>query len=86
MCNKMGSFLTRGNVEAYLNEWISNYVLLDENAPQDVKASYPLSQAKIEVRDIPGSPGTYNTTVFLRPHFQLEELTTSMCLVVALPG
>lgn len=86
MRNKMGSFLTRGNVEAYLNDWVSNYVLLDENAPQDAKASYPLSQAKIVVSDIPGSPGAYNATIFLRPHFQLGELTTLMRLVVALPG
>jgi type VI secretion system protein ImpC len=86
MRNKIGSFLTRDNVEAYLNDWIANYVLLDENASQDVKASYPLSQAKVVVSDIPGSPGVYNAVVFLRPHFQLEELTTSMRLVVALPG
>jgi type VI secretion system protein ImpC len=76
MRNKVGSFLTRSNVEAYLNGWIANYVLLDENASQDAKASYPLSQAKVVVSDIPGSPGAYNAVVFLRPHFQLEELTT----------
>lgn len=83
---KIGSFLTRGNVEAYLNGWISNYVLLDGNASQDAKASYPLSQAKVIVTDIPGSPGSYNAVVFLRPHFQLEELTTSIRLVANLPG
>ena len=85
MRNKIGSCLTRGNVEAYLNGWISNYVLLDENASQEAKASYPLSQAKIVVSDIPGSPGAYRAVVFLRPHFQLEELSTSMRLVVHLP-
>ncbi len=86
MRNKIGSFLTRGNVEAYLNGWISNYVLLDENASQDAKASYPLSQAKVVVSDIPGSVGAYNAVVYLRPHFQLEELTTSIRLVATLPG
>lgn len=86
MRNKIGSFLTRGNVEAYLNGWIANYVLLDENASQDTKASYPLSQAKIVVTDTPGAPGSYDAVVFLRPHFQLEALTTSIRLVVALPG
>lgn len=82
---KVGSFLTRGNVEAYLNTWISNYVLLDENASQDAKASFPLSQANVIVKDVPGAVGSYNAVVFLRPHFQLEELTTSIRLVANLP-
>jgi type VI secretion system protein ImpC len=32
-----------------------------------------------------GSPGAYKATVFLKPHFQLEELTTSIRLVADLP-
>jgi type VI secretion system protein ImpC len=83
---KIGSFLTRANVEVFLNSWISQYVLLDENAPQEAKASYPLSQANIVVTDVPGEPGSYNAVVFLRPHFQLEELTTSIRLVATLPA
>jgi type VI secretion system protein ImpC len=37
------------------------------------------------VTEIKGKPGAYNATVFLRPHFQLEELTASMRLVAELP-
>ncbi len=85
MRDKIGSFMTRGNVEAYLNTWICNYVLLDENASQDAKASFPLSQANVIVKDVPGAVGSYNAVVFLRPHFQLEELTTSIRLVANLP-
>lgn len=86
MRDKVGSFLTRKNVESFLNTWISQYVLLDENAPQDAKASYPLSQAEVIVIDVPGEPGCYQAVVFLRPHFQLEELTTSIRLVASLPA
>ncbi|KGI78278.1 type VI secretion system contractile sheath large subunit [Oleiagrimonas soli] len=85
MREKVGSFLTRGNVEAYLNTWISQYVLLDDNASQDVKASYPLRAAQINVTDVPGEPGSYKATVFIKPHFQLEELTASIRLVADLP-
>jgi type VI secretion system protein ImpC len=35
--------------------------------------------------DVPGEPGAYKATVFLKPHFQLEELTTSIRLVADLP-
>lgn len=83
---KVGSFLTRANVESYLNSWIAQYVLLDENAMQEAKASYPLSQASVVVADVPGEPGSYKAVVFLRPHFQLEELTTSIRLVADLPA
>lgn len=83
---KVGGFLTRGNVEAFLNTWISQYVLLDDNASQDVKAGFPLRQASIIVVDVPGEPGSYKATVFLKPHFQLEELTASIRLVADLPA
>lgn len=86
MRDKVGSFLTRGNVEAFLNTWITQYVLLDENAMQEAKAAYPLSQASIVVKDVPGDVGNYNAIVFLRPHFQLEELTTSIRLVAKVPA
>ena len=85
MRDKIGSFQTRGTIEAHLNTWISQYVLLDDNASQDVKAAFPLRAANIVVTDVPGSPGAYQATVFLKPHFQLEELTTSIRLVAQLP-
>jgi type VI secretion system protein ImpC len=85
MRDKIGSFMTRDNVEKYLNTWIANYVLLNDNASQASKASYPLREARVDVYDIPGKPGCYRATVYLRPHFQLEELTASIRLVAELP-
>jgi type VI secretion system protein ImpC len=86
MRDKIGSFATKENVSDYLNSWISNYVLVDDSAPQEMKASYPLRDSRIDVTDVPGKPGSYRAVVFLRPHFQLEELTTSIRLVAELPG
>ncbi|WP_432463224.1 type VI secretion system contractile sheath large subunit [Agarivorans sp. QJM3NY_33] len=85
MRDKVGSFLTKDNASDFLNNWIANYVLVDDSAPQVMKASYPLRDARINVTDVPGSPGKYRATVFLRPHFQLEELSTSIRLVAELP-
>jgi type VI secretion system protein ImpC len=86
MREKIGGFLTRGNVESYLNAWIANYVLLDDNASQEAKAAYPLREACVVVTDVPGEPGCYRATVFLKPHFQLEELAASIRLVANLPS
>jgi type VI secretion system protein ImpC len=85
MRDKIGSFMSRKNCEDFLNRWISNYVLLDDNAGQEMKAQYPLREARIEVAEVPGKPGVYKAVVFMRPHFQLEELTVSLRLVAELP-
>lgn len=85
MRDKIGSFMTRKNVEDYLNRWISNYVLLDDDAGQEMKARFPLREARVEVAEIPGKPGAYRAVAFLRPHYQLDELTISLRLVANLP-
>jgi len=85
MRDKIGSFLTAQNVQEYLNTWISQYVLLNDGAGQDVKAQYPLREGRVDVSEVPGRPGVFKAVVFLRPHFQLEELTTSIRLVAELP-
>jgi type VI secretion system protein ImpC len=85
MRDKIGSFASRENVETYLNRWIAQYVLLSDTAGQEVKARFPLREARVDVTDNPASPGSYNAVVFLRPHFQLNELTASIRLVATLP-
>ncbi|KTT04964.1 EvpB family type VI secretion protein [Pseudomonas oryzihabitans] len=85
MRDKVGSFMTRDNVQSYLNNWIADYVLINDNAPQSIKAQYPLREARVDVSEVAGKPGTYKATVFLRPHFQLEGLTASIRLVAELP-
>ena len=85
MRDKIGSFMTRADAEKFLNRWIKNYVVSTEEAGQDVKAKYPLKEARIDVTEMPGKPGCYKAVAFLKPHFQLEELTVSLRLVAELP-
>jgi type VI secretion system protein ImpC len=86
MRDKVGSFQTRQSVENFLNAWLSMYVLLSPNATQGEKARFPLAEGRVDVTEVPGKPGSYSATVFLRPHFQMEELTTSIRLVAELPA
>jgi type VI secretion system protein ImpC len=85
MRDKIGSFASAGNVETYLNNWIAQYVLLDDGASQEAKAQFPLREASIQVSEVPGRPGVYRAVSFLRPHFQLDELSVSLRLVAELP-
>jgi type VI secretion system protein ImpC len=84
--DKIGSFMERGDCERWLNDWISNFVVSNpENVGDKIKAEKPLSQAKVEVREVKGKPGWYEAVAWLRPHFQLETLSTSMRLVAEVP-
>jgi type VI secretion system protein ImpC len=84
--DKVGSFLEAGDVERMLNRWITNYVNVNENAGQEMKARYPLREARIEVKEIPGRPGSYNAVAHIRPWLQMEELTTSLRMVARIPS
>jgi type VI secretion system protein ImpC len=86
MRDKIGSFMTRQDCEKFLNQWISNYVCADDNASQAAKAKLPLREAAIQVSEIPGKPGAYRAVAFLKPHFQLDELSVSLRLVADLPA
>jgi type VI secretion system protein ImpC len=86
MRDKIGSFMSRKDCEYFLNQWIMHYVTPDDTASPNVKAQYPLRDAKVEVVEVPGKPGAYKAIAFLRPHFQLDELTVSLRLVAELPA
>jgi type VI secretion system protein ImpC len=86
MRDKIGSFMTRQDCERFLNQWIMNYVCADDNASQAAKAKLPLREASIEVSEVPGKPGAYRAVAYLKPHFQLDELSVSLRLVADLPA
>ena len=85
MRDKLGSTMSRVQAEQYLNQWIANYVVMDDNASATSKAEKPLREARIEVVEVAGKPGALRAVAFLRPHFQLDELTVSLRLVADLP-
>jgi type VI secretion system protein ImpC len=82
----IGSFMEASDCEKKMNRWIMQYVLGDKNADQEMKARFPLAEARVEVKEIPGAPGSYNAVAWLRPWLQLEELTTSLRMVARLPA
>jgi type VI secretion system protein ImpC len=83
--DKIGSFKEREDMETWLNKWISQYCCDSKSAP-DVKARYPLAEAKVEVLEIKGNPGYYTSKFWLRPHYQLEGLKVSLRLVSKVPS
>ena len=86
MRDKIGGFSSKDEIQDYLNTWIMKYVVTNDDAGFSVKAANPLREARVEVVEVAGKPGAYRAVAFLRPHFQLDELSMSMRLVADLPS
>jgi type VI secretion system protein ImpC len=84
--DKIGAWMSRSECELWLNKWIMNYVLEDDNASGEYKSKQPLREARITVEDDKKRPGCYRAIAHLRPHFMLDELTVSLRLVSELPA
>jgi type VI secretion system protein ImpC len=85
MRDKIGSFMSRSQAETFLNNWIKNYTISNDDAPAALKAKNPLREARVDVVEVPGKPGAYRAVAYLRPHYQLDELNVSLRLVADLP-
>jgi type VI secretion system protein ImpC len=84
--DKIGRFMEASDCEAWLNRWIRNYVNANKDAGQETKAKYPLAEARVEVKEVPGRPGSYTATAWMRPWLQFEELTTALAMVARIPA
>lgn len=85
--DKIGTFTGAAECEQYLKKWLMKFVTANEAASIEQKARHPLREASVRLREIPDKPGTYMCVVHLRPHFQLDQLVSSVKLVTQLsPG
>jgi type VI secretion system protein ImpC len=83
--DKIGSFMEASDAEEWLNRWISTYVNASPGASAEMKARFPLAEANIEVKEVPGQPGVYSAVAWMRPWLQMEELSASMRMVASIP-
>ncbi|MCE4554663.1 type VI secretion system contractile sheath large subunit [Pelomonas sp. P8] len=85
--DKIGSFKERQEMEFFVNRWLATYVDPDPSASSEtVRAQRPLAEARIELEEQEDNPGYYKARIYLRPHYQLEGLTTALCMESWLPG
>jgi type VI secretion system ImpC/EvpB family protein len=85
--DKVGGLAGPGECEALLNRWLMNYITTNDNDDADTKARFPLREARVQVREQPGKPGSYQCVIHLRPHFQLDQVLTTVRLTTELaPG
>lgn len=82
--DRVGAFAGADDCEDHLQAWFRRYVISNDSASDEMKAKYPLREARAEVREVPGKPGAYRCNVFLRPHFQLDQLSAAIKLTTQL--
>ncbi|MDR1888616.1 MAG: type VI secretion system contractile sheath large subunit [Zoogloeaceae bacterium] len=77
----IGSWKERGDLEAELNKWISQYVTEMDNPDPSVRSRRPLRMAEIKVNDVAGNPGWYSVSIKARPHFKYAGADFTLSLV-----
>lgn len=84
----IGSFRSADDAQARLQRWLNGFTSGGDQLSFEEKARYPLQEARIEVQDVPGQPGSYTCQARLKPHFQLDGAISEFQLVtvVQAPG
>jgi type VI secretion system protein ImpC len=84
--DKIGSSMTRTQLEEWLGQWLMKYVDFSPNTSTDeYKAEHPLAEGKVILEENEENPGYYSAKFFLRPHYQLEGISVSLRLVSRMP-
>jgi type VI secretion system protein ImpD len=84
MRDKVGSFIGASDCEDYLRKWLMKYTTGNDTGGSEVKSRFPLREAKVQITERPDKPGTYRSVIPLRPHYQLDQMVTSVRLVTEL--
>ncbi len=82
--DKVGGYHSAEQCEQELQRWLHNYTTASADASNDVRARHPLREARIQVREKRGEPGRYYSIIQLQPHFQLDQMITTVKLVAQL--
>ncbi len=77
----VGGFHTSDEIEGKLQNWVTRYVNGNLQAGAETRARYPLSAARITVRERRGQPGVFACTMHLQPHYQLDNIAATFRLM-----
>ncbi len=80
----VGSYKSAPECEDLLHRWLAGFCSANTDASFEMKARYPLQEGRVTVTEIAGRPGSYNCTMALKPHFQLDQVISEFQLVTSL--
>ncbi len=76
-----GSFNTAGDIERRLQLWLAGYTNANQALTADGRARHPLATGRVQVTEIDGKPGSFGCVIYLQPHYQLDDISTTFRLV-----
>jgi len=82
--DKIGSFMSAQDCQRIFQNWLNQYTTSSDDSSSVLKARYPLAESKVEIKEQPGKPGYFTCIIYLKPHFQLDQLVSSIKLVTEL--
>lgn len=82
--DKIGSFDEGDQMESFLHNWLMKYATPDANISPENRARFPLREAAVQVRPLPGKPGAYQCVLHLSPHSDTEDMKVTVRLVTEL--
>lgn len=82
--DKVGSFATDKECERHLQKWLDQYTTGLDDLNWEVRAQYPLRSARVSVKEKTGSPGVFNSVIYLKPHYIAENLISELKLTTEL--
>lgn len=82
--DKVGSFTAAGDCERMLQEWFNQYATARDDLQWEMLARYPLRSARVQVRELPGKPGSYTSIIHLKPHYIVDHLVSELKLTTEL--
>ena len=84
--DRIGSFTTQDTMQAWLQNWIKDYVNADpKHSNEPSRARRPLGAADVRVETGVDSPAYHVALLSLQPHYQLEDLNGPILVVTRLP-
>jgi type VI secretion system protein ImpD len=82
--DKVGAFITEKDCERYLHDWLEQYTTGRDDLSWEMRARYPLRSARVQVRELPGKPGSYSCVIHLQPHYVTDQLVSELKLATEL--
>ena len=78
--DRIGSFMTAEQIEKNIREWLLKYTVANEDADINIKARFPLREVDVNVKELVGQTGKFSCVLHLRPHYQLDDVVSSVKL------
>jgi type VI secretion system protein ImpD len=79
--DKIGSFTSVEDCEAFMTKWLSQYCSSAKGQSLISIMKSPLTGADVSVREITGNPGKYYCAMSISPHSQFDDIQSQLKLV-----